>query len=193
MQTKISVGKEDSGKSIQLGVGDLLEVGLPETDPRAAWHVEVDADVLAPVSSPTNTQAVWVLDEVEQMHIRTFRAARVGRAVLKMLYARMEGGAAVDAFTLEAVIGNPPKTKPIRQQMPASQLLVMFFQAFLIAAAGAYLSFRLSALVATLIDGRRPQVDTADLLLGLLGTVAMGTVAGYALVRIVAYFASRVR
>jgi hypothetical protein len=36
-------------------------------------------------------------------------------------------------------------------------------------------------------------VGQADLLLGLLGTVAMGTIAGYALVRIVAFFAGRLR
>lgn len=207
MQTKVSVGKEDNGKSIRLGIGDLLEVSLPETDARAAWRVEMDSDVLTAVSSPTNTQTVWVLDEADQMHLRTFRAARVGRARLNMTYSQVEGGAPVSSFTLEAVVGNPPKPKPIRETLPAPQLILIFFQLFIIAAAAALLSFRLATVAANVVQ-EQPQImqaaeyaglriqlhiGQADLLLGLLGTVAMATIAGYALVRVVAFFASRLR
>jgi len=207
VQTKVSVDKADNGKSIRLGVGDLLEVSLPETNARAAWRVEVDADVLAPVSSPTNTQTVWVLDEADQMHLRIFRAARVGRAQLNMLYSSVEGAATFDKFNLEVVIGSPPKPKSIRQQVPAPQLVIVMFQVFLIAVGAALLSFRLSTVAANVLNEQSQlvqlaeqaqirlqlNVGQADLLLGLLGTVAMATIAGYALVRIVGFFAGRLR
>ena len=200
MQTKVFVGKEDDGKSIQLGVGDLLEVSLPETSGRAAWHVEVDADVLAPVSSLTNTQTVWVLDEEEHMDLRSFRAARVGRALLKMTYDAVDTGSALDSFTLEVVVGDPPKPKPIRQAMPAPQLMIVLFEIFLMAIAAGVLAFRLATLTADVLSEqpRFPEevvfaVGQGDLLLALLGTVVMGAIAGYALVRMVAFFASRLR
>jgi hypothetical protein len=207
VQTRVSVGKEDHGKSINLGVGDLLEVSLPETDARAAWRVEVDTEVLAPVSSPTNTQTVWVLDAADQMHLRTFRAARVGRATLNMTYSRVEGGAPVDTFTIEAVVGNPPKPKPIRQEVPISQLLMILLRVFMGAAAAAFLSFRLAIVAANVLQEQTQlaqiaeetkirvqlHVGQADLLLGLLGTVVMGAAAGYVLVRIIGIFASRLR
>jgi len=207
VQTKISVGKEDSGKSIQLGVGDLLEVNLPETDARAAWRVEVDAAVLAPVSSPTNTQTVWVLDEADQMHQRTFRALKVGRAQLSMTYSQVESGAPVSSFLLEVAVGNPPKPKPIRQALPAPHLLIILCEAFLGAVAAAVLAFDLSRVAANIINEQSQllqiadqahlrvhlEVGQGDLLLGLFGTVAMATVAGYLLLRIVTIFAGRMR
>jgi hypothetical protein len=207
MQTKVSVGKEDYGKSIRLGVGDILEVSLPETDARAAWRVEVDTDVLVPISSPTNTQTVWVLDEADQMHLRSFRGARQGRATLSMTYSQVEGGASLNEFKLEVTIGNPPKPKPIRQAMPAPQLLIMMVELFIIAIGGALLSFRLTTVAANALQEKSQlaqiaergqmqlqlNVGQADLLLGILGTVALGAVAGYALLRIVTFFASRLR
>jgi len=207
VQTRVSVGKEDHGKSIKLGVGDLLEVSLPETDARAAWRVQVDTETLAPVSSPTNTQTVYVLDAADQMHLRTFRAARVGRATLNMTYSRVEDGTPVDSFAIEAVVGNPPKPKPIRQEVPASPMLLILFRVFLGAAAAALLSFRLATVAANVLQEQtqlaqiaeqakiRLQVNVgqADLLLGLLGTVVMAAAAGYSLVRIISIFASRLR
>ena len=207
MQTKVSVGKDDYGKSIRLGVGDLLEVSLPETDARAAWHVEVDTDVLTPMSSPTNTQTVWVLDDADQMHLRTFRAAHQGRAMLKMTYSQVEGGAAVNQFSLEVTVGNPPKPKPIRESIPAPQLMIMMVEIFIIAIAGALLSFRLTTVAANALQEKEQiaqiaeraqmqfqlNVGQADLLLGILGTVGLGALAGYALLRIITFFASRLR
>ncbi|HUT73463.1 MAG TPA: protease inhibitor I42 family protein [Armatimonadota bacterium] len=194
MQTKVSVGKEDDGKSIRLGVGDLLELSLPETDAAASWHVEVDANVLAVVSSPTNTQTVWLLDEADQTRLWTFRAARTGYALLKLSYDSIENGAAVDHFALEVTVGDAPKPKPIRQPLPASQLIIVLFQSFLIAAAGALLSFRMATLTAQVLDlNDAVQVAQSDLLLALLGTVGLATVAGFLLVRIIALFTSRGR
>jgi len=201
VQTKVSVGKEDQGKSISLAVGDLLEVSLGETDGRAAWQVAVDGEILAPVSSPTNTETVWVLDAPDQIHLRTFRAVRVGCATLTMTYTRIEGGAPLDTFTIEAVVGNPPKPKLARQQVPAPQLLVILVELFLGATAAALLSFRLATVAANILQEQadlaqisaRINVGQADLLVGLLGTVAMGAAAAYALVRVISMLASRPR
>jgi hypothetical protein len=207
VHTKVYLAKEDSGRSVQLGVGDLVEVSLSETNPGASWQVEVDADILSPISSPTNTQAVWVLDETDQMHLRTFRAAHTGRTMLTMSYNRLQGGETLSTFGVEIVVGDAPKPKPIRQPVAAPQLLIIMFQVFLMAAAAALLCFRFATVSANVLQEKaqiaqaaeqaqmRIQlgVGQADLLLGLLGTVAMGTIAGYALVRIVAFFAGRLR
>lgn len=207
MHTKVYLAKEDNGRSVQLGVGDLVEVSLPETDPGASWQIEVDPDILSPVSSPTNTQAVWVLDETDQMHLRTFRAAHTGRTMLSMHYNRLQGGEAVMTFGVEIVVGDAPKPKPIRQPVAAPQLLIIMFQIFLIAIAATFLGFRLATLSANVLQEQAQIIQAAeqaqipihlgvgqaDLLLGLLGTVAMGTIAGYVLVRIVAFFAGRLR
>jgi hypothetical protein len=207
VHTKVYLAKEDSGKSIQLGVGDLVEVSLPETDPGASWQVEVDSNILTPLSSPTNTQAVWVLDEADQMHLRTFRAAHTGRTMLNMKYNQLQGGATVGSFGVEVVVGDAPKPKPIRQPVAAPQLLIIMFQILLIAIGGPLLGFRLATVAANVLQEQgqimqaaeqaqiqvRLSIGQADLLLGLLGTVAMGTIAGYALVRVVAFFAGRLR
>ena len=188
MQTRVSVDKEDSGKSIRLNVGDVLDVSLPETSAQAAWRVDVDADVLAPVTSPTNTQSVWVLDEVEQTYMRSFRAAQVGHAVLSMSYVTVADGNPLGKFALEVTVGDAPRPKPIRQALPTPQLVIILGEFMLVAIAGALLSFRL----ATVVAGHTPGA-TADLLIALLGTVGMGTLAGYLLVRIVSLFAGRLR
>jgi len=207
VHTKVYLAKEDNGKSVQLGVGDLLEVGLPETNPGASWQVEVDANILSPISSPTNTQTVWVLDETDQMHLRIFRAAHTGRTLLGMSYNRLQGGETLTTFGVEIVVGDAPKPKPIRQPVAAPQLLIIMFQIFLIAIGATFLGFRLATLSANVLQeqiqimqaAEQAQIPVhlgvgqADLLLGLLGTVAMGTIAGYALVRIVAFFAGRLR
>ena len=194
MQTRVSVDREDNGKSIRLGVGDVLEVSLPETSAQAAWQVEVDTNVLAVVSSPTNTQTVWVLDEVDHMYMRTFRAAKVGHAVLKMSYNSVESGAALATFTLEVTIGDAPKLKAIRQPMPAPQLVMTLFQSLLIALAGGFLGVRLTMIVVAAISAEdRINIGSLDLLIALLGTVAMATIAGFLLLRIIALFAGRMR
>lgn len=194
MQTKVTVGKEDNGKIIRLGVGDMLEVSLPETTARAAWRVEVEADVLAPVSSPTNTQTVWVLDDADQRHLRTFRAARQGRTQLKMTYGQIEGGAVLDTFNVVVEIGNPPKPKLARQQVPVPQLLMILARAFIGAAAAAFISFRLVVVASAVLQGQTEAGRMqANVLLGILGVVAFGTVTGYVLMRIVGIFASRLR
>ncbi len=188
MQTKVSVGSEDNGKSIRLGVGDLLEVSLPETDAGATWRVEVNTDALAPVSSPTNTQAVWVLDEAEPMHLRIFRAARVGYALLKMSYDSVQDGTPRGSFTLEVSVGDAPKPRRMREAMPAPQLVILLLEFFLVTLVGALLSLRMALVVAA-----RASTATADLLLALLGTVAMGTIAVFLLLRIASFFIGRVR
>jgi len=194
VQTRVSVDREDNGKSIRLGVGDVLEVSLPETSAQAVWQVEVDTNVLAVVSSPTNTQTVWVLDEVDHMHMRTFRAAKVGHAVLKMSYNSVASGAALATFTLEVTIGDAPKPKAIRQPMPAPQLVIALFQSLLIALAGGFLGVRLTMLVVAAISAEdRLKIGSLDLLIALLGTVAMATIAGFLLLRIIALFAGRMR
>lgn len=193
MQTKVTVGKEDNGKVIRLGVGDMLEVSLPETNARAAWRVEVDADVLAPVSSPTNTQTVWVLDDADQRHLRTFRAARQGRTQLNMTYGQVEGGATLGTFAVEIEIGDPPRPKLARQSVPAPQLLMILARVFIGASFASFLSFRLAVVAKTLQETAESSRMDANVLLGLLGTVSMAAVAGYVLMRMVAIFANRLR
>jgi len=194
VQTKVSVGKEDNGKSIHLGVGDILEVNLSEMSARAAWQMEVDAEVLAPISSPINTQTVYVLDATDQMYQRSFRATRVGRAVLKMSYNSVDDGTPMDSFALEAIVGDAPKAKPMRQTLPASQLVIILVEWFLVAVAGALISFRQATLVATAMkEATTMHVGEADLLIALFGTVGMAIVAGFLLLRIVSFFVARLR
>jgi hypothetical protein len=188
VQTRVSVSSEDNGKSIRLGVGDVLEVSLPETNAGAAWRVEVNTDVLAPVSSPTNTQAVWVLDEAEPMHLRIFRAVRVGYALLKMSYDAVADGTPRGSFALEVSVGDALKPRRLREAMPTPQLVILLFEFFLVTLAGALLSLRMALVVAA-----RASSATADLLVALLGTVAMGTIAVFLLLRIASFFVGRAR
>lgn len=187
MQTTVSVDKEDNGRSIHVGVGDVLEVHLPETAASARWQAQVDEDVLTPLASLTNTQTVWVLDEVEQQYQRSFRAAREGHAVLRMSYDSAEDGANLASFALEITVGNAPRPKPMRATLPAPQLVVILFEFLLVAVAAALLSLHLVLVVAT----RMPS-NMAELTVGLLATVSMAVIAAVLALRIVGVFASRV-
>jgi len=188
MQTRVLVDMQDNGKSVRMGVGDILEVTLPQSDASARWQAEVDTDVLAPLATLTSTQDVWILDDAGQRYQRSFGAAREGHTVLKMSHDSVEDGSTKASFALEVLIGNATYPKAMRQPVPAPELVVILCEFMLVAILASLLSF---LLVTHVVASQTPAMP--QLILGLLGTVGMATIAGFLAVRIISILAGRVR
>jgi hypothetical protein len=188
MQTRIAVDVHDNGKSITMAVGDTLEVSLPENDAGARWQTKVDSELLSPIASMDDTHTTWILDDVDQEYQRVFSAAHEGFTVLEMSYNSIEDGRAKSTFSLEVRVGNAAYPKATRRQVPTSQLVVILAEFLFVAIMGALLSF----LAVTLALAQSTEL-TPKLILGVLGTVGMGAIAGSLGVRIISILAGRVR
>lgn len=182
MITTVSVTKQDSGKQVQLRVGDILEVSLAEHEPTAAWKVEVDEDIMGLMSQSAG-ESVWLLGETEQRSVRQFRAKKEGQTTLQMMYQRLgeTGIATLDTFTLDVTVGTPPPEILKRARVALPEMFFILIQVLLYSAAFFYVAFSFS------VYAGQPHEEPSmkNVMLGLTGSVLAGAAGVFCLLRVV--------
>lgn len=188
MITTVSATKQDSGRTVHLTVGDILEVSLAEHEPTAAWKAEIDEDILGLVSQSAG-ESVWLLGETEQRTVRQFRAKKEGHAALKMSYQRLgeTGITTLDTFTLDVTVGNPPVEVVERERVPLPEMALILIEILLFAAAFVYVAFTL----AVYAGQPEPLQSMTKVMVGLTGTVLAGAVGVFCLLRLVGTIINR--
>jgi len=179
--TTIAVNRQDSGQSVRINVGDVLEVSLSEREPTAGWKAEFDESILGLVAE-TAGESVWLLGEGDQNTVRQFRAKKEGNTTLRMLYQRLgdAGVATLDTFTLEVTVGAAPPPPKERVRVPLPEMVFILIQVFIFAVAFFVVSFLFGVYA-----GRPHELpEPTSLLVGLIGAVFAGAVAAWSLIRL---------
>jgi len=164
-----------------MSVGDVLEVSLAEREPTAGWKAEYDGDILGLVAE-TAGESVWLLGEMDQKTVRQFRAKKDGHTTLRMLYQKMgdAGIATLDTFTLEVTVGSAVAPPRERERVPLPEMVLILVEIFFFAAAFFVVSFLFGVYA-----GRPHEADDpVGMLIGLIGAVFAGAVAGWTLIRL---------
>jgi len=178
----ISVERPDSGQTVRMSVGDILEVNLAEDEPTAAWKAEFDQEILGLVSETTG-ESVYLLSDLHQRTVRQFRAKKEGQTTLRMLYQRFgdAGVATRDTFTLDVVVGHAAPVRKERQPVPLPEMALILVEVFLFAAAFLAISFMFG-----IYAGQSHSVPSpTKMFIALTGAVLAGSVAGFTLLRLV--------
>ena len=187
MQTILSVARSDSGGTVQLAVGDELQITLPERQATAGWKTEVEGAALVAATASDEKAQYWEIGEDTQTSVHVLRAAQEGRAVVTSTYQAMgaSGMRVLDTFTLEVTVGAPPKSKPQRERLPVPEMVLMLIEFLVVGLVGVFFSALLAlwrpAHEASSQEFQR--VESLQMFVGGLGCVLFGTVAFYALLR----------